>query len=187
MNPCLGAKIWSFPIKTEVKWVLGIYIYMFIFGWIYDVSLLPAPLSSSWERIHQDTTLAPSANGAAPPQRRCCLSPRSRSNPKSLCMSQAKHTRGCENVSLLISFPPCHKPELTKKHHKKPFELSAPLLPTKHKHTGSSFKRIDKSRRPSLIDLSSPQPAWSVGCPLEIESGAWALARQRWKTKKNER
>ena len=26
IDPCFGAKTWSFPIKTEVKWGLGIYI-----------------------------------------------------------------------------------------------------------------------------------------------------------------
>ena len=25
IDPCFGAKTWSFPIKTGVKWVLGIY------------------------------------------------------------------------------------------------------------------------------------------------------------------
>ena len=32
MDPCFGAKTWSFPIKTGVKWVLGIYIYIQLYS-----------------------------------------------------------------------------------------------------------------------------------------------------------
>ena len=38
IDPCFGAKTWSFPIKTGVKWVLGIYIYIFRMNVIKDVA-----------------------------------------------------------------------------------------------------------------------------------------------------